>query len=130
MSKGIKFSINNGQAMVTLLFFMIVAITITSAAVTVIISHSLSTSKLQETVITLDIAESGTENAILSLLRNPNYTGETLTVGDGTVEIQVAGTNPKVITSKGVSHNFSRTLQIQAIYSNNILSITSWKELF
>lgn len=116
--------------MITLLFFMIIAITITTAAVIIIASRSLATSKFEEGEIAKTYAESGVENAILRLIRNPGYTGETLTISDGSAEISVTGTNPKVINVIGKSHNIFRTLQIQAAYNNNVLTVTSWKELF
>lgn len=119
-----------GQAMVTLLFFMIIAITITSAAVTVLLVNSLSGAKLQQGVLVRDIAEAGVENALLSLIRNPSYTGETLTVGGGNAEITVTGVDPKLITSKGRSGDFLRTIQVQAQYNDNILTVLSWREVF
>lgn len=120
---------NQGQALVTLLFFMIFAITITSAAVVVVISNSLAASKFDQGNVTFYIAESGIENALMRLLRDPNYSGETLTIEGGNAIIQVSGTNPKTITSQGTIGNFSRTIQVRVDYTNNILSVQSWKEI-
>ena len=72
-----------GQALLTLLFFAIVGTTITSAAIVMILVNSLSGSKQQEGQIAYDIAQSGAENGLLRLIRNPTYTGETLPVGRG-----------------------------------------------
>ena len=121
---------NKGQTLVTLLLFMAIAIIVTSAATIVIFTNSLATSKFQDGITTYYIAESGAENAFLRLLRNPNYTGETLPVDSGSASIQVTGTGTKIITSIGTMGNFTRTVQIQATYANNILTITSWKEVF
>jgi len=124
-----KHTSQKGQTLVMLLIFMIIAITITSAATVVVLLNSSSTSKFEQATITYSIAESGAENAIIRLLRNPNYTGESLTVGDGTAAVTVVGTNPKIITSIATLRNFQRTIQVTASYSNNILSVTSWKEI-
>jgi hypothetical protein len=120
---------NTGQAMVTLLFYMIIAITITSAAVVVIFSNSLATSKLEIGSIAYSIAESGAENALIRLLKDQTYTGETLNLGDGTAQITVTGSNPKVINSQGKLGNFNRTIEVTATFLNNILNVTSWKEI-
>lgn len=124
-----KLKLQSGQAIVTLLFFMILAITITSGAVVIILTNSLAATQLHQGNVTYYIAESGAENALIRLLRDPNYTGETMTVDDGTVIIQVTGTNPKIITSEGKMGNFSRKIQVTADYTDNILSILSWKQL-
>ena len=80
----------SGQALVTLLVFMIIAVTITSSAVMIIILNSKGSYRFQDGLVAYQIAESGAENAILRLLRNPDYTGETdLAVGEGTASIPV-----------------------------------------
>lgn len=120
----------SGQALVTLLFFMIIAITITSSAVVVIILNSQSASKVARTQEAFAAAESGAENALLRLLRDPNYSGEIMPVNTSTATITVSGTSPITITSVGKSGEFLRTIQAQAEYSNNILTVNSWKEIF
>ena len=118
-----------GQALVTLLIFMVIAITVTAAAVSLVVINSVSTSKTQQASLVYSVAESGAENGLLRLLRNPFYTGETLSVGDGEAVITVTGTNPKIITSVGTIGNFKRTIEIQVDFTNNIMTIQSWKEI-
>src|SRR4051794_27624872 len=78
----------NGQALITLLFFAIIALTVTSASTIMVLANSLSGTKFQQGSVAYEIAQSGVENAILRLLRDPTYTGETMSVGSGTVVIQ------------------------------------------
>ena len=125
-----KHKIQNGQALVTLLFFMIVSITITTAAVMIVVTNSIGASKIQQGEIGFSVAESGMENALIRLLRNPSYSGETLDVGNGEAIITVSGTSPIIITSEGFEGNFKRTIEVQAQYVNSILTVTSWKEKF
>ncbi|MBI3380276.1 hypothetical protein HY029_05990 [Candidatus Gottesmanbacteria bacterium] len=120
---------NHGQALVTLLFFMIIAITVTSGAVVIILSNSVSASKFDQGNSAYYIAESGVENALIRLLRNPNYTGETLPIDTGNATIQISGSNPITITSVGTLNNLSRTIQVTVDYTNNILTVQSWKEI-
>jgi len=120
-----------GQALITLLFFTVIAITVTSAAVIIIMTNSLSGAKFQQGEIAYSIAKTGTENAKLRLLRNPDYAGEVLTVGDGEAEVTVTKNgNQYAIVSKGTIGNFMKQIQINATYSNELLTINSQEEIF
>ncbi len=120
-----------GQALITLLFFMIIAITITAAATTVTMVNSLSTSSLEQANAAYSASEAGAENALLRLLRDPNYTGigDTASIDQASIVVQVTGTNIKIATSTAQIGNFIRKIQVQADYTNNILTVLSWKEI-
>ena len=118
-----------GQSVITLLIFMIIGVTITTAGVMMIITSSTATSATQESTIAYYAAESGAENALLRLLRNPTYTGETLQLGNANVAITISGTGPYTIESTAVNGNFTRTIQVTVAYLNNILTVTSWQEI-
>jgi hypothetical protein len=119
-----------GQALVTLLFFILISLTITSGAIIIIIANSFSVSKFQEGELSYYAAESGVENALLRLLRDPNYTGETLTIEGTTVIATVSGVAfPKVVTSTGQNGNFKRTVQAQINYDGIHYTFSNWKEL-
>jgi len=122
-------NLQKGQALVTLLFFVLISLTITSGAIIIMIANSISASRFQEGTGAYYTAESGIENASLRLLRDPNYVGETLTVGAGTALITVSGSNPKTIVSVGQNGNFKRTVQVQATYNNGYYTFSNWKEL-
>ena len=120
----------SGQAVVTLLVFMVMGVTITTAGVILIVNNSRITSAVQESVVARQIAESGAENAMIRLLRDPSYTGESLTVGSGTAEITVTGSGPITIVSAGKSGNYIRKIQVIADDIDNKLTVTSWKEVY
>ncbi len=126
-----NFNFQQGQALITLLFFMIIAITITAAATTITMANSLSTSSLEQANASYSAAEAGAENAMLALLRDPNYTGigDTAPIDQASIAIQVSGTNTKTATSTAQIGNFIRKVQVQADYTNNILTVLSWKEI-
>lgn len=117
-----------GQALVILLFYMIIAITLTTTAVALAISNSLGTMREEEGNHALETAESGAENALLRLLRDLSYTGESLPVGNGTAIITVSGTNPITVTSVGTSGLYTRTVLVNATITAGSLNITSWSE--
>lgn len=123
-----------GQALLTLLFFAIIGITVTSAAVVMILVNSLSGTKQQQGEIAYEIAQSGADNAVLRLLRNPSYTGETLTVGSGSATITATGSgttnDPYIILSQGSFGIFIRKIQVTATYQGNVLNPTGRKEVY
>ena len=119
----------SGQALVGLLVFMMVGLTVISTAVSLTVANSLAAQKFQDSQLALAVAESGAENALLRLLRDPDYAGETLTVGQGTATITVTQGNPITISSVGQSGNFIRTVAVQFSYVSGILTISSWKEM-
>lgn len=112
-----------------LLIYIEVAIMITTSAVAVAIINSKGTDKVYQGTTAFDVAESGAETAMIKLLRDPNYTGETLTINGGTATITITGSNPETVTSRGTLGNFTRTVQAIVDTSNNVLTVTSWKEL-
>jgi hypothetical protein len=119
----------SGQALITLLFFVIIGIMITSAAVILIVVNSLSTTRIEQGEMVYYIAESGMENALMRILRDPSYTGETLPVGNGSAVITVAGDiSTKHATSAATLGNYKRTISVEVSYTNNVMTVLSWKE--
>ena len=118
-----------GQALVTLLFFMVISITIISAAVILIVVNATTLGHVERGLYAQSVAESGAENAVLRLLRDPSYIGETLLVGEGNAVITVSGTDPKVILSVGSLGEHKRQIEVIAGYTNNQLTINSWREV-
>lgn len=121
----------SGQALITLLFFVTIAMMITTAAVMMILVSAQSGLEMQQGTIAYYVAKSGAENGTLQLLRNPNYSGETLVVGVGTATITVTSIgNSYTIVSQGTVGNFVRKEQVVLSYTNNLLTVTSEKEIF
>lgn len=119
-----------GQALITLLIFMVVALTVSTTATLLLVSSSRSATKLEMGLNALHIAESGAENAVLRLLRDSSYTGEpAFALNGGTVTVSVTGNNPKTIISEGRVGDFVRKVQVVVTYTS-ILTITSWKEIY
>lgn len=120
---------SNGQALVLFLIFVVIAVIVTTAAVAVAISSSRGTDKIYQGITAFDVAESGAETAMLKLLRDPNYLGETLTIDGGTATITITGGSIKTVNSRGTLGNFTKIVQATVDTSNNVLVVTSWKEL-
>ena len=127
MSQKFKILLNQkGQVFVTLLFFVIIGITIISAETIVLFTNILSASTTEQGTNAYYVAESGIEEALLRLNRNPGYAGEVLTVGEGNAVIQV---DNGIITATGTYANSIKKIQVQTVNNNGELKIVSWKEI-
>lgn len=123
--------IRKSQTLVVLLIFMLVAVTIATTSVAIIISNAQNTRSAGQSMEAYYAAEAGIENASLQLLRNPEYSGETLQINSSTtVDITATHSAQYVVTSTGRSGAFIRVLQATFNYTDNILSVISWQELF
>ena len=119
---------SNGQTLVALLIFMLVAMTITVAATAIAVINLQSNNAFASGSQALYDANSGIENAILELERDPAYGGSTMTIGSGTATITVSGTGSLTIVSVGSVGNFSRTVTATATESNDLITVTGWNE--
>lgn len=117
---------HKGQALVSLLMFVVVAMTVIVSSIMTVISNTRAASIGQQAVDVYYVAEAGVENALLRLLRDPNYSGETLAVGNGNTVITVVGST---ITSIATVNNLTRKIEVQFSYTNNQMTVTSWKEI-
>ncbi|MCA9372630.1 hypothetical protein KC921_00860 [Candidatus Woesebacteria bacterium] len=122
-------SSQSGYMLTALLVFLVVIIIITTTSVMISVSSLRSQTFFDGGSEALAAADSGAENAILRLLRDPSYTGETLQVGDSDVIITVVGSSPQVVTVVADSGSFERTVEVNLDRINGMLEVTSWKEL-
>lgn len=118
-----------GQALISLLAFIAMAGVITTSAVTVAIITARSGDNFSQGNKALSVAQSGAENAILRLLRNDTYSGETMNIDSDSVAINISGSGTKTINATSSVGGFKRTIQVVGTLSNNAFSITSWKEI-
>ncbi|KKR85163.1 MAG: hypothetical protein UU34_C0035G0006 [Candidatus Curtissbacteria bacterium GW2011_GWA1_41_11] len=68
-----KIQLKPAQALVALLVFVSIATIVTAGATTVTIINSQNTTKFSLGEEALYIAQSGADNAILRIIRNPSY---------------------------------------------------------
>jgi hypothetical protein len=118
-----------GQTLVLLLVFVMVTIAITTAATFIVATNSLSATAVSQGLATKQMAEAGAEKALLQLLRNPGYKGETFSLDSGTITATVSGTTTLTIDSTAVNGDYVKRVEVRAAYSNNVLTPVSWKDL-
>ncbi len=115
-----------GHALITLLFFMVISLTTVTGVTIVVLNNASATSEAEQGTIAYYAAETGAENALLRLIRDPNYTGETLNIDGGSVVIQV---NNGTIISTATVYRSVRKVQVVTTNTNNQITVTSWKEI-
>lgn len=116
-----------GQALISLMFFIIIALFLVSAAVVMLSVSAQSTTRSEGEEIASRVAESAGETALIKLLRDPAYSGENFTFTDGDATVTITGST---ITINATSGNFVKKLVIQTNLTNNILNVSSWKETY
>src|ERR1035438_6680803 len=110
----IKRSNESGQTIIALLIFMLVAKTVTLAAIAIAITNIHSNNSFTSGELALQNAQSGVENALILLERNPSYSGGSMTLDNGTATITVSGSGTLNIVSVGAIGNFRRTITATA----------------
>jgi|GEM_PF-1346138 len=122
----------HGQTLIALLIFMMLTIVIGTTAAAVTIINTSANNRWVNGESALAAAETGAENAMMQLERNPSYTGETMNINStATATISVSGTTTKTITSVGAVSGVGitkRTIVATVSYSSNIFTLTSWVE--
>lgn len=120
----------SGNISIMLVMIIILLSVLTTAAVALAISTTRDTTTFTMGEKVHSIAESGAENAILRLLRDPSYTGETnLPIGAGNATITVTGTSPYTILSIGTIGSITRNIEVKATITAGKLTVISWQEL-
>ncbi len=120
----------SGMALVTVIIFSAVGIIVIVAGITLTTTIAQTNQQFLQGQQALANAESGAENALLHLLRNPNYQQETLTMDQGTARIEVSGdSNTKQIDVVGEYKSAKRKVRIQTSDENGMLKINSWEEI-
>jgi len=119
-----------GQALVSLLIIIAVAVlAVASAIVSASISSTTAITTISDRVYYS--AETGAEEALIKLLRDPIYSGEILDIDEVRVEVAVSSPTPveRIVSSTASANNVKRRVAISAEFVNNILTVTSWEEV-
>jgi hypothetical protein len=118
---------NSGQALISLMFFVIIAMFLISAAIVIMIVSSESTGQLEGKETVIRVAEAAGESALIKYLRDPSFAGETLNLPDGDATSSISG---GVITVTATSNGFNEKIEITTNFAGNIMSVVSWKEVY
>ena len=121
-----------GQVLVMLVVFISIMTAITAMAVNLVINTSSSASKFENSVVLLQAAESGAEIALIKLLRNPvSYNGETFTINDASVTVNITGSSTKTLIS--TAQWLTLTKSVQLVINEPVdspMTVTSWTTIY
>ena len=123
-----------GQALVALLVFVVIAVMVIFGSIAITSTNTEGATVFQQGIIARQIAETGVENALLKLLRDPSYTGETIPVDEGAYQGSAAVTITgdslnKTIQSIGTAGNFQHKIVVKITYNNGVQTIISWQDI-
>jgi hypothetical protein len=119
-----------GYAMILLLVFSVMAVTLISAAMNIMLITTQETSQEELSREALGVTEAGIEEALLRILRNPNYTGGTIPIDSTNVSVQVSGTTVKTISAQATVGSVTRVVTAKADFSGPVLTIQSWTVVY
>ncbi len=122
----IKNKNSSGQALVTLLIFAIIGMSVITASIALLYANTSSVGISEAGAYAYYVTESGVEEALLRLIRDDAYSGGTLSVDQGTAIIQV---QDGLITSTGSYRDAVKKIQVQTVNGPSGLTISSWKEI-
>lgn len=123
---------DSGQALIGVLAVIAISIVLVSSLMTNSLISADSSLKLRQSSLALASADSYAQNALIKLIRDPNYTGETLTLDTGRVIIEITGDNPKsvLIKSTNSASDILRQLNFVVNYaSDGTISVVDWTEI-
>ena len=120
-----------GQVLVSILIIIAVAVLATGTAV-VASSLSKTTGVATTSDKLLYAVESGADEALIKLLRNPTtYSSESISINGTLVQITISRPSATniVILSSASQDNLIRKVEVSVEFVNNIHTITSWREV-
>lgn len=119
-----------GQALLVVTLIGVIALIAVVSATTLLISElkksTVTTRGLAEYQITYGVLE----NALLRLLRDPNWAGETVTLGTSTCVVTVTGAlSAKTIETSCTDGNYVRNITASAAFEDGIMSVSTITEV-
>lgn len=119
----------NGFSLIAVLVVCMFSIFVITTAVALILSASQSVTDKVVSESAVSLAESAAEDAILKLLRNPQYAGGGFTLEDGQAVVSITNQpDSPVVAVVATRAGVRRKLTIHLQRVDGSLEIQSWKE--
>jgi hypothetical protein len=113
-----------------LLVFVVIALTVLSVAVVLMITSGQAALGQDQAARANYMAEGAAENAMIRLLRDPDYVGETLTFTDGQATIAVSGSNPKTVSVVATSGQAIAKVSVVVATNLGVTTVTEWNKVY
>lgn len=118
-----------GQALIMVMLIGVIALIAVVSAATLVISEIKKNIATSFGVVQYQITYGALENAFMTLLRNPNYGGETVTLGSGTCYITVAGGSTKAVEARCTDGKYARKVGATVTFSAGVMSVSGISEV-
>lgn len=122
-------SSQKGQALLPVLILIVIFLSLGALSIESAISSLIIDRYYYDDLIGIYQTESALENGFLRLLRNPNYSGESLQLAESSCTIEVSGVSPKIIIAACNSGRTVRKMQAVVNATDGIMSITDIREI-
>lgn len=120
---------SKGQAVITVIFIAVIGMFIATGAIFTVANALESSASEELGAAAFQAAESGIENSVLRLMRDPSYTGETMSIDQRSTAVVTVTTGTGIrIESIGTVGAVSRKIVADAHYDNLVLIVDSWGE--
>lgn len=119
----------NGQTIVILLLVSLMLVFMVTTTVAVVFSLLKDTTVQAQGEQAMAIAQSAAQNAVLRILRDPNYAGEAgITIGGGVADITVTGGSSKTVTAVSTYYLTSRRVEVDLTMVGGEWEVIDWRE--
>ena len=118
-----------GQAILPLLILIVIIMTLGVSAIELAIHGLIVDRYSQDWLTSYYTVGAAMENALLRILRNPDYPGESLQINNASCTIQISGTTTKVINAVCDDGQQIRKLEAQISYNQGMMTVSSMKEV-
>ena len=122
---------DSGQILTSVLVFMAFGLSVIALSATLTVINIQNTAKLAQSEQASNYAEAGAEEAILRLIRDPAYSGGSLSLSaDTVIGITVTGVgDSRTIISTATYNGFTKKVQAVVSLANNKATLVSWKQI-
>lgn len=118
----------SGQALIMLLFFIMIGITITTTAIFILMGNSRAALNIEQSDVAHAMAEAGGERGLLKILRGDFSSEDINEITQGTIHIEITNGNPIDIVSTATVGNYVKKVEVKAT-KNGTMDVVSWKEI-
>lgn len=122
---------DSGQILTSVLVFMAFGLSVIALSATLTVINIQNTAKLAQSEQASNYAEAGAEEALLRLIRDPTYSGGSLSLSaDSVIGITVTGVgDSRTVTSSATYNGFTKKVQAVVSLANNKVTLVSWKQI-
>lgn len=118
-----------GQALIMVILIGIIALIAVVSAATLVISELKKNTAVSFGVSQYQITYGALENALMRLLRDPNYTGETVMLGSSTCVVTVSGSLAKTVEVRCSDGTYSRKIGATVTFTNGVMAVSGISEI-